>query len=73
MIETLKRKRVVLLGIGHTNAHVLGQWIMNAPKDTELVCVSDQPVATYSGMLPAVLAGQRPVSCLLYTSDAADE
>lgn len=64
MIETLKRKRVVLLGIGHTNAHVLGQWIMNAPKDTELVCVSDQPVATYSGMLPAVLAGQRPASAM---------
>ncbi|MCH1496935.1 MAG: selenide, water dikinase SelD [Rubripirellula sp.] len=64
MIETLKRKRVILLGIGHTNAHVLGQWIMKAPKDTELVCVSDQPAATYSGMLPAVLAGQRPVSAM---------
>ena len=59
MIDTLKQNRIVLLGVGHTNAHVLKQWMMRAPDDAELVCVSDQPIATYSGMLPAVLAGQR--------------
>ncbi len=30
----------------------------------ELICVSNFPVATYSGMLPGVLAGQYPVSAM---------
>ena len=33
---------------------------MNPIPDTDLTCVSDSPVATYSGFLPAVLAGQLP-------------
>ncbi len=60
MIERLSRRHVVLLGVGHTNAHVLRMWRMNAPPDTDLTCVSNYPVVTYSGMLPAVLAGQFP-------------
>ena len=56
----LKRNRVVLLGIGHTNAYVLRQWAMSPIRDAELVCISDHYTAAYSGMLPAVLAKQRP-------------
>ncbi len=56
--ERLAGRRVVLLGAGHTNAHIIRMWGMNPIPDTELVCVSDHAVATYSGMLPAVLAGQ---------------
>lgn len=49
---------VVLLGIGHTNAHVLRMWRMAPRPGGRLTCVSTHPVATYSGMLPGVLAGQ---------------
>ena len=49
---------VVLLGVGHTNAHVLRMWKMKPISDAQLVCVSNFPVATYSGMMPGVIAGQ---------------
>ncbi len=59
------RHRIVLLGVGHTNAHVLRMWGMgHAVDDTELVCVSNFPVATYSGMLPAVVAGDVPADLM---------
>jgi NADH dehydrogenase FAD-containing subunit len=51
---------VVLLGIGHTNAHVLRMWRMQPIPNARLTCISNHPVATYSGMLPGVLAGQYP-------------
>jgi selenide,water dikinase len=35
-------------------------WKMHALPDTDLTCISDNTIATYSGMLPAVLAGQIP-------------
>lgn len=54
-------QQVVLLGVGHTNAHVLRMWIEHAPQDARLTCVSNFPTATYSGMLPGVLAGQYDV------------
>ena len=52
---------MVLLGVGHTNAHVLRMWKMKPVKNAQLICVSDFPVATYSGMLPAVVSGQSHV------------
>jgi selenide, water dikinase len=51
-------RRLVLLGIGHTNAHVVRTWRSQPIDGVRLVCVSDSPVATYSGMLPGTLAGQ---------------
>ncbi|MFK8114592.1 MAG: selenide, water dikinase SelD [Rubripirellula sp.] len=60
MTERLKGRHLVLFGIGHTNAHVLRMWKMNALPDTDLTCISDFSIASYSGMLPAVLAGQVP-------------
>ncbi len=51
-------KHIVLIGVGHTNAHIVRQWGMNPIPDTDLTCVSDFPIATYSGMMPAVLAQQ---------------
>ena len=60
MKDNLPTREVVLLGIGHTNAHVLRMWRMQPPRDVRLTCVSDRPIATYSGMLPGVLAGQYP-------------
>lgn len=54
----LPRKDIVLLGVGHTNAHVLRMWRMKPIPNARLTCISDFPVATYSGMLPGTLAGQ---------------
>lgn len=58
--ERASQKHVVLLGVGHTNAHVVRMWAMNPSADTDLTCISDAGAATYSGYLPAVLAGQLP-------------
>lgn len=60
MGERLASKHIVLLGVGHTNAYVVRQWGMNPIPDADLTCLSDSAIATYSGMLPAVLAGQVP-------------
>ncbi|MGI9427449.1 MAG: selenide, water dikinase SelD, partial [Bythopirellula sp.] len=58
MNDSLPQHDIVLLGAGHTNAHILRMWRMQPIADTRLTCVSDYPVATYSGMLAGVLAGQ---------------
>lgn len=54
----LAKHEIVLLGVGHTNAHIVRMWAMNPIKDARLTCIANHPIATYSGMLPAVLAGQ---------------
>ena len=58
MDKQLGRNTIVLLGAGHTNAHVLRMWKMKPIENAQLVCVSNYPIATYSGMMPGVLAGQ---------------
>jgi len=60
MQTELPRHDVVLLGVGHTNAHVLRMWKMHPPRDARLTCISNFSVASYSGMLPGVLAGLYP-------------
>ncbi len=60
MQTRLANKTVVLLGVGHTNAHVLRMWRMRRPADARLVCVSNFRTATYSGMLPGTLARLLP-------------
>ncbi|HIE96130.1 MAG: selenide, water dikinase SelD [Fuerstiella sp.] len=60
--ERLPSKHVVLLGVGHTNAHVVKMWRDNQIANTSLTCISDNSIATYSGMLPAVLGQQIPPS-----------
>jgi selenide,water dikinase len=54
------KHEIVLLGAGHTNAHILLKWRSEPIPETRLTCVSDYPIATYSGMLPGVLAGLYP-------------
>lgn len=49
-------KNVVLLGVGHTHAHIVKQWAMHPIGGVHLICVTDFLQATYSGMLPGVLA-----------------
>lgn len=52
------KKNIVLLGIGHTNAHIIHQWERHAIEDCTLTCISKFPTATYSGMLPGTLGMQ---------------
>lgn len=61
MQTELPRHEIVLLGVGHTNAHVLRMWKMRPLRDARLTCISNFCVASYSGMLPGVLAGHYPV------------
>lgn len=56
--------RIVLLGAGHTNAHVLDMWRREPVAGARLVCVSSFAAATYSGMLPGTLSGQYPPGTL---------
>ncbi len=58
------KNTIVLLGIGHTNAHILKSWKMKPIDDCQLICVSNFPISTYSGMLPGVLAGQYPIESM---------
>ena len=62
MEKKLGRNTIVLLGAGHTNAHILRMWKMKPIENTQLVCVSNHCIATYSGMMPGVLAGQYPIA-----------
>ena len=56
--NNMTSKTIALLGIGHTNAHVVREWASNPIPNCRLVCISKFPFATYSGMLPGTLAGQ---------------
>jgi selenide,water dikinase len=60
MHETLPKKDLVLIGIGHTHAHIVRMWKMNPIPDVRLTCVTNFWKATYSGMLPGTLAGLYP-------------
>ena len=39
MDERLAGKHIVLLGIGHTNAHIVRMWGMNPIPDADLTCI----------------------------------
>lgn len=57
MNDSLPKHDIVLLGAGHTHAHIIRMWRMQPIPQTRLTCVSDHPVASYSGMLAGTLAG----------------
>src|SRR6185437_10041398 len=65
MNASLASRELVLLGIGHTNAHLLRMWRMRPIRDVRLTCISDFPIAAYSGMLPGTLAGLYPPGRML--------
>ena len=50
-------KRVLLLGGGHAHLHVLRDFASAPPASAALTLVSPHPMQTYSGMVPAVVAG----------------
>lgn len=51
-------KRLVLAGAGHAHALVLRQWVSSPRKGVEILIVSPEPLAPYSGMVPGWLAGR---------------
>jgi pyridine nucleotide-disulfide oxidoreductase family protein len=51
-------KRLVLAGAGHAHALVLHQWARQPLAGVEVVVVSPEPLAPYSGMVPGWLAGR---------------
>ena len=51
-------KRLVLAGAGHAHALVLHQWVRQPLAGVEVVVVSPEPLAPYSGMVPGWLAGE---------------
>lgn len=57
MFDSLPSRDLVLVGAGHTNAHILRMWRMHAIPDVRLTVVTPYASATYSGMLPGTLAG----------------
>ncbi|NOZ39191.1 MAG: selenide, water dikinase SelD [Planctomycetes bacterium] len=57
MNDSLPKHDIVLLGAGHTHAHIIRMWRMQPIPQTRLTCISDHTVATYSGMMAGTLAG----------------
>ena len=51
-------RHVVLVGGGHAHVHVLKSFAMRPEKGARLTLISPETYATYSGMVPGVLAGQ---------------
>jgi len=57
MNDSLPNHDIVLLGAGHTHAHIIRRWRMEPIPQTRLTCLSDHTIATYSGMMAGTLAG----------------
>ena len=53
----LASRRILLVGAGHTNLHIVRMWMQQPIVDASLTLISPFPCATYSGMLPGTLAG----------------
>lgn len=50
-------QRLVLVGAGHAHAQVLKSWAQTPRPEVDLVVVSPQALAPYSGMVPGWLSG----------------
>ena len=55
------RSRLLLVGGGHSHLFVLESFVRRPLADVEIVLVAPAPLATYSGMVPGVLAGHYPL------------
>ncbi len=51
-------RKLVLVGAGHAHVQVLARFGKDAPADTRVTLVVDQPTLIYSGMLPGFVGGQ---------------
>ncbi len=53
-----EKKKLVLVGSGHTHIQVLKAFGEIPPPDCHLTVIVDTPIAIYSGMVPGFVAGQ---------------
>ena len=60
--ESFFEKDLVLVGAGHTNCLFLKMWAMKSNPSLRVTLINPDPISSYTGMLPALVA------CLLYTS-----
>ena len=57
----MSRRRLVLIGAGHTHVLLLERWAAD-PIDADVVVVTCREQSTYSGMVPGVVAGDYRMS-----------
>ena len=62
MQAPVPRRRLVLIGGGHAHVQVLRRLVMQPDPGVHLTLVTDSPRATYSGMVPGLVAGQYTAS-----------
>jgi selenide,water dikinase len=51
-------QEIILVGGGHAHAQVLQSFARQPPPASRLTLIVDSPIATYSGMVPGLIAGQ---------------
>lgn len=63
--STDPRRRIVLVGAGHAHVQVVAALAMRPMPDVEVVWIADRGEVAYSGLAPAVLAGEAARGCLM--------
>ncbi len=58
MKEKISKKKLVLIGAGHSHLYVLKKLITSPLKGYNIFLITNHPFSTYSGMIPGAIAGQ---------------
>ncbi len=53
-----KIRDLVLIGTGHAHIHIFPAFAADPPPNTHVTVIADTPIATYSGMVPGLVAGE---------------
>ena len=56
--ERFFEKDLVLIGAGHTHCLFIKMWVMKKNSSVRVTLINPDPVASYTGMLPALIAGK---------------
>ena len=55
--ESFFERDLVLIGAGHTNCLILKMWAMKSIPSLRVTLIYPDPISSYTGMLPALVAG----------------
>ena len=55
--ESFFERDLVLIGAGHTNCLFLKMWAMKSNPSLRVTLINPDPISSYTGMLPALVAG----------------
>ena len=55
--ESFFERDLVLIGAGHTNCLFLKMWAMKSNSSLRVTLINPDPISSYTGMLPALVAG----------------